>query len=218
MTEFEKLKEICRVAAHERSACEQGFKALMETQSFADIMRVWRENWDDIYNSKYADIMAKKIVGVFAEAKDLFHASQVYVNEPAEMGLVIVSSPQQPIEVSGRAKAYLFTAAEVTARDNAQVYCRDKEAVVTLRDHAYGHFKDGTARVYDFSEAKGVFRECHTYNAAEVMANGGKVVDHGHRRIAAYVDTSVYSDTTRNIEIGGQALLYPLSEYDNIKE
>lgn len=218
MTEFEKLKEICRVAAHERSACEQGFKALMETQSFADIMRVWRDNWDDIYNSKYADIMAEKIVGVFAEASDLFHASEVYVNEPADKGLLIVSHPQQPIVVEGRARAYLFTAAEVTARENAQVYCRDKDAVVSLRDHAYGQFKDGTAHVYDFSEAKGVFRECHTYNAAEVVANGGKVIDHGHRRIAAYVGTSVYSDTTRNIEIGGQARLYPLSEYKNIKE
>ena len=110
------------------------------------------------------------------------------------------------------------TAAEVTARGNAQVYCRDNDAVVMLREHSYGKFEAGTAHVYDFSEANGTFTECHTYNAAQVVINGGRLIDHGHRRIAAYVGAQVFSDTTRNIEIGGQARLYPLSEYNNIKE
>ena len=74
-----------------------------------------------------------------------------------------------------------FTAAEVTARGNAQVYCRDNDAVVMLHDHSYGKFEAGTAHVYDFSEANGTFAECHTYNAAQVVINGGRLIDHGHR-------------------------------------
>lgn len=218
MNNFERLKEICRTACHERNACEPGFKALMNAETIPQILQVWRQNWDDVYRSRYYDIMSKNIVGVFEESKDLFHGNEVYVNEPAERGLLIIASPTQPIEVTGSARAYLFTAAEVTARENAQVYCRDKDAVVTLRDHSYGKFEAGMISVYDFSEADGTFTECHTYNAAQVVINGGRLIDHGHRRIAAYVGAQVYSDTPRNIEIGGQARLYPLSEYNNIKE
>lgn len=217
MNSFERLKEICRVACHERNACESGFKALMNAETIPQILTVWRQNWDDVYKSKFSDIMAANIVSVFEESRDIFHANEVYVNEPAEKGLLIISSPQQTVEVSGRAHAYLFTAAEVTARGNAQVYCRYNGAVVTLHDHAYGKFEAGTAHVYDFASANGMFQECHTYNAAQVTVNSGKVIDHGHRRITVY-DGNVFSDHTRNIEIDGQTRLYPLSEYNNIKE
>lgn len=215
---FEQLMNICKTAAHDRNACTEGYAQLLRAENIPQILQVWRQNWDDVYRSRYHDIMAKNIVGVFEQSKDLFHASEVFVNEPAERGLLIIASPTQPIEVTGTARAYLFTAAEVTARDNAQVYCRDNDAMVTLRDHSYGKFEAGTVSVYDFSEADCTFAECHTYNASQVVINGGRLIDHGHRRIAAYVGAKVYSDTPRNIEIGGQARLYPLSEYNNIKE
>lgn len=218
MTPFEELMNICKTAAHDRAACANGYAQLLKAENFGQILNVWRQNWDDVYNSRYADIMAEKIEAGFEKWADEFHAAGFYLNEPIETGTLIICNPKETVEVGGRAEAYLFTPAEVTARDNAQVYCRYEGAVVTLYDHAYGQFKGGTAHVHDFAEAKGVFEDCHTYNAAEVVANGGNVIDHGHRRIAAYMGTRVYSDTTRNIEVSGQARIYPLAEYNNIKE
>ena len=116
MTSFEQLMNICKSAAHDRNACTEGYAQLLRAENIPQILHVWRQNWDDVYRSRYYDIMAKNIVGVFDQSKDLFHASEVFVNEPAEKGLLIIASPTQPIEVTGSARAYLFTAAEVTAR------------------------------------------------------------------------------------------------------
>ena len=68
---------------------------------------------------------------------------------------------------------------------------------------------DAEVTVYNFAHAEGQM-QCTTYNAAEVVIQGGTLVDHGHRRIAAYGGTRVYSDATKGIEIGGQARKYPL--------
>ena len=213
MTGFERLKEICRSAAHERNACKEGFADLMQTKSVGGIMQVWKDNWDDVYESKYADIMVREIADVYAELHDDFRRSGVYVNEDSDMGLVIVSNPDNPIQVGGTAKVYVFTDAEVTATDNAQVYCRADGAHIILKGHAYGNMKAGMVEVTDFAEAKGSGR-FHTFNAAEVAVSSGKVIDHGHRRIAAYGGTRVYSDATRGIELGGQSRQYPLNEYN----
>ena len=52
-------------------------------------------------------------------------------------------------------------------------------------------------------------------DAAEVIIQGGTLCDHGHRRIAAYGGTKVYSDTAKGIELGGQSRLYTLAEIEN---
>lgn len=216
MTDFEKLKEICRVACHERNACKPGFEALMQAENIPQIMRVWRDNWDDIFKSKFSDVMVDNITKMYATAKDEFNASDVWVNEPSERGLVIISNATEPITVGGTARAYLFTAAEVTATDNAQVYCRTAGSKITLRGHAYcgSEHRDTDVKVYNFSKAQGQMR-CTTYNAAEVIIQGGTLCDHGHRRIAAYGGTKVYSDTAKGIELGGQSRLYTLAEIEN---
>lgn len=213
MTDFEKLKEICRVACHERNACKPGFEALMQAENIPQIMRVWRDNWDDIFKSKFSDVMVGNITKIYATAKDEFNASDVWVNEPSERGLVIISNATEPITVGGTARAYLFTAAEVTATDNAQVYCRTAGSKITLRGHAYCHCdsRETEVTVRNFAHADGQMR-CTTYNAAEVVIQGGTLVDHGHRRIAAYGGTRVYSDATKGIELGGQSRRYPISE------
>ena len=211
MDNFEKLKEICRQACHERNACEQGFKALMNTETIPQIMQVWKDNWDDVYRSRYSDIMVHRLTELNPSAVEEMRKGGVYVNEDREDGYVIVSNPGRTISVGGTARAYLFTAAEVTATDNAQVYCRTAGAKITLRGHAYCHSeaRDAEVTVYNFAHAEGQM-QCATYNAAEVVIQGGTLVDHGHRRIAAYGGTRVYSDATKGIEIGGQARQYPM--------
>lgn len=214
MTGFERLKEICRVACHERKACQPGFEALLKAESVPEILAVWKLNWSDIYDSKFADIMAENIRDIYAELGDEFRRCGIYVNEDSDTGLVIISTPDAVIHVGGDAKAYVFTAAEVMATDNAQVYCRAEGSDITLSGHTYGNIKAGTVKVKDFSEAKGggVF---HTYNAARVMVTDGTVIDHGHRMIAVDGDTQVYSDAIRYIELGGHSHQYPLYEYNS---
>lgn len=212
MNNFEQLKEICRVACHERNACRHGFEALMKTENIVQIMQVWKENWDDVYRSRYADIMVKQLSVVGQPMIEEFRNGGVYVNENRDEGYVIISNPDKLVNVSGTAKAYIFTSAEVSATDNAQVYCRAPGSKITLRGHAYCHCesRDTIVSVHNFAHADGDM-QCHTYNAAEVVMANGTLFDHGHRRIAAYGGTKVYSDVTKGIELGGQSRLYPLS-------
>lgn len=216
MTDFEQLKEICRVACHERNACKPGFEALMQTESIPQIMQVWKANWDDVFRSRYADIMVKKLTEVEPSMIAEFRKGGVYVNEDREDGYIIISNPTEPVNIGGTARAYIFTTAEVTATENAQVYCRTAGSKITLRGHAYCHCdsRETEVTVYNFAKAEGQMR-CTTYNAAEVVIQGGTLCDHGHRRIAAYGGTRVYSDATKGIELGGQSRQYPLAEYPN---
>ena len=109
METFDELKEICRRACHERNACKPGFEALMQADSIPAILAVWRQNWDDIFSSKFADVMAEHIAGVYATAGDEFRSARFYVNEPSERGIVIISGATEPIAVGGTAKAYIFS-------------------------------------------------------------------------------------------------------------
>jgi hypothetical protein len=216
MTNFERLKEICRKACHERNACKPGFEALMQTNSVAGILNVWRDNWQDVYESKYADIMANEIASVYADMRDDFIANNVFVNEPTDKGLLIVSVPyaavsQQPITVSGTAKCYIFGSGSVIAKDNAEVYCRDEEGHVTLTDHSQGYFKAGQIEIRNYAKANGSFTG-HCYNAAYIILRGGSLVDHGHLEISAWNDAAVYSNSHKKIELHGNARLLPITK------
>lgn len=212
MNNFDRLKEICREACHQRNACKPGFAALMQTNSVAGILKVWRENWQDVYESKYADIMAREIAGVYADMRDDFIASLVFFNEPTDKGLLIVSAPEEPITVGGTAKCYIFGSGSVIAKDNAEVYCHDPGGMVTLTGHAKGFFKDGQVQVRDFARASGTFQG-HCYNAASIILRGGAVIDHGHLGISAWNDAVVYSDTQKKIELYASARILPLPQY-----
>ena len=215
METFDELKEICRRACHERNACKEGFEALMQAESIGGILAVWRKNWHDVYKSKYADVMADNIVGVYARMGDEFRRSEVYVNESSERGLVIICRPTARICLGGTAKGYIFgTDAEVEATDNAQVYCRTAGVMISLLGHAYCSCenREAVVAVRNFAQAHGEM-QCHTWNAAQVVITNGTLCDHGHRRISAYGGARIYSDATKGIELGGQARQYPLAEY-----
>lgn len=214
MDNFEQLKEICRQACHERNACKPGFEALMRAETIPQIMQVWKDNWEDIYRSRFCGIMIRNIVGVYADSREEFNAAGIYVNEPSEHGLVIVCNATEPVKVGGTARAYIFTPARVTATDNAQVYCRTAGSVISLHGHSSCRSEDRQTAVdaHDFSRADGEM-QCRTYNASEVIITKGTLRDYGHRRIAAYGGVRVYSDTPRGIELRGQSRRYTLAEY-----
>lgn len=216
MTNFERLKEICRVACHKRNACKPGFEALMQTNSVAGILNVWRNNWHDVFESKYADIMANEITGIYADMRDDFNASNVFVNEPTDKGLLIVTASKEvepsPITVSGQAKCYIFDSGSVIATDDAEVYCRDEKGRVVLTGHSQGFFTAGQVEIRNYAKAIGTFTgQC--YNAAYVILRGGTVIDHGHLGISAWNDSVVYSNTHKKIDLHGNARILPITEF-----
>lgn len=141
MTDFDRLKEVCRLACHERGACRTGFEALLRAETTAELMQVWRQNWQDIYQSRFSDVMADRIAE-FSRCEELrreMRRADVFVNESSERGLVIVSGAESEVRVGGTAKCYVFGDAPVriVAADHAQVYCRNRQAEITLRGKAY---------------------------------------------------------------------------------
>lgn len=150
MTDFERLKEICRVACHERNACRPGFEALMRAETVGDILQVWRQNWQDIYQSKFADVMAGHIVEMGTRLRREFRRNDVFVNESSDRGLVIVCRPKQAVRVGGRAQCYVFgDSGTIEAADHAQVYCRNSGVRIVLRGYAYGRLEAGSADIGD---------------------------------------------------------------------
>lgn len=211
MSNFDRLKEICRVACHERKACKPGFEALMQAESISEILTVWRQNWQDIFNSKFAEVMVDNIVDVYATAKDEFNAADVYVNESSERGLVIICGADEMIAVGGTAKAYIFTPSCVTATDNAQVYCRTAGSWIVLRGHSHAGVEnaDTNVEVREFATANGSMT-CQTWQAAEVSIGYGTVTDYGHRRIIASGGAVVYSNSIKGIDLSGDAVQHPI--------
>ena len=214
MTNFEKLKELCRQACHERNACKEGFADLMQAETIPQIMQVWKNNWDDVFRSRYADIMVRQLAVLDQSMLDEFRKGGVFVNEDSAEGYVIISNPEKPVSVGGTARAYIFTPAEVVAAGNAQVYCRTADSRITLRGHAYCRCDnvDTVVEVYNFAKADGMM-QCHTHNAAEVVITDGMLIDHGHRRIVASGNTVVYSDATKGITLSDQSRQYPLADF-----
>ena len=216
MTDFENLKEICRVACHDREACKPGFEALMRAENMSQLLQVWRDNWQDIFSSKFADVMVEHIVNVYATSKADFNAADIYVNEPSERGLVIISGAEDPITVGGSSKAYIFSPSTVTAIDNAQVYCRTEGSSIILKGHSHGGIDNVNTRVVmrEFSTANGSMN-CETHQAAEVYIGYGTVTDYGHRRIIASGGAIVYSNATKGIELSGEAVQHPLQKNES---
>ena len=189
----------------------------MRTKNVGEILSVWKDNWQDIYESKYADIIVEKIADVYADMKAEFNANDVFVNEPSSKGIVIVCKPSDTITVSGTAKAYIFGSGKVAASDNAEVYCRDEKGYVILTGHSQGFFKAGVACVNDFAKAQGVFSGSCVV-ASSIILQGCFILVHGHREISAFGDAVVYSDIRKRTELFGNAQLLPVSAYMELQE
>jgi hypothetical protein len=177
METFDELKEICRRACHERNACKEGFEALMRAGNTAELMNVWRQNWQDIYQSKFSDVMAEHIVRFHNSARLAreMRRSDVFVNESSERGLVIVCRPCGKISVGGTAKCYVFGdgPAEIAATDHAQVYCRSSRVRISLRGYATAVVSAGDCELFDRSFLKGTPDSVAIHGAARFEGNAG---------------------------------------------
>ena len=157
MDGFNDLKEICRMACHERQACKPGFEAMLLAENTAQMMQVWRQNWNDIYSSKFADLMPQVVAGLSRQLIQEMRQADVFVNENSRRGLVIVCQPQRKVRIGGggTARAYVFGGdAEVEATDHAQVYCRHEGVRIILRGYASAKVRAGECEIYDRSFLK----------------------------------------------------------------
>ena len=209
MTPFETLKAVCTQACHERHACVEGYRAMLAAENVSQLMAVWRANWEDLVESKYADIINERLHELYPSLKREMNKAGIYVNEcpteAPEFVLVIVTDADSVVQVFDYAKCYVLGAANVWAWGHSQVYSeKSDDAYIILKQHTYGHISKGHVLAYDSSRLWSSVR-VWVHDNVTCEAHGGEVHASGYRKIEASGDTKVYSPSIRNITLHGNA-------------
>ena len=209
MTPFEILKTTCTKACHDRHACAEGYRAMLAAENSSQLMAVWRANWEDIVERKYADIINDRLPSLYPTLSAEMNAAGIYVNEcpktAPEFVLVIVTDYDVIVDINDYARCYVLGEATVRAWGHSQVYSdRCDESIVELYDYAYGHVSKGwvqarnTARLWTSADAV-------LNGSVTCEAHGGTVKALSYRKLEAYGDTKVYATSERNITLYGNA-------------
>lgn len=209
MTPFEMLKTACTPACHDRHACAEGYRAMLATENFSQLMAVWRANWEDIVESKYADIINDRLPALYPTLRKEMNAAGIYVNEcpktAPEYVLVIVTDYDHIVEINDYAKCYVLGKAYVRALDHAQVYSeKSKRAFIALYDYSYGHVSKGKTVAFGRSRLW-TSTNASLNGSVTCEAHGGELRASSYLKIEAYGDTKVFSKTDRNITLYGNA-------------
>lgn len=211
MKVFDQLKDICTTACHTRHACTEGYRAMLATENVSQLMAVWRENWEDLVESKYADIINDQLPALYLDPtlKSEMNAAGIYVNEcpliAPEYVFVIVTDHDGIVDINDYAKCYVLGKAWVRAWDHAQVYSeKNDRTIIMLYDYSYGHVSKGK------TFANGYSRLWTSTNAAlngsvTCEAHGGEICASSYLKIEAYGDAKIFSKTDRNITLFGNA-------------
>lgn len=212
------LKETCNTACHERHACAKGFKQMLAVKNVSQMMATWRDNWEDVTESKFADIIRIELPRQYPGLKKEMNAAGIYMNECPEGSKsfvkVIVTDTDQPVRVYGEAQAYVLGEAKVMAFGHSQIYStKCGKAHVELYDYAFGRVMTGTASAYDRSTLQ-CCCTAHVNGSVRCDAYGGTVRAPFYLRINAYRDTVVYSNGTKGIILEGSSQLKPLNDYE----
>ena len=218
MTPFELLKTACTKACHDRHACAEGYRAMLAAENISQMMAVWRANWEDIVESKYADIINDRLPAVYPILRAEMNAAGIYVNEcpkaAPEFVRVLVTDCDRIVDIYDYAKCYILGNAIVRAWGHSQVYSdRCDESIIELYDHAYGHVGKGHVQAGNFSQL---------WTAADAVlkggvtceAHGGTVKAHAYRKLEASGDTQVYANSERNITLYENATIHRLTTED----
>lgn len=215
MTPFELLKTACTKACHDRHACAEGYRAMLATENISQLMAVWRANWEDIVESKYADIINNRMPAAYPTLRKEMNAAGIYVNEcpkvAPEFVRVLVTDCDYLVEIHDYAKCYVLGEATVRAWDHSQVYSdRCDKAIIELYDHAYGHVSKGWVQARNTSR---LWTAADAVLNGSVMceAHGGTVKALAYRKLEASGDTKVYAASERNIWLFGNATIHNLT-------
>ena len=209
MTPFEILKTTCTKACHDRHACAEGYRAMLATENISQLMAVWRANWEDIVESKYADIINDRLPSLYTTLRAEMNAAGIYVNEcpkvAPEFVRVLVTDCDRIVDIYDYAKCYVLGEATVRAWGHSQVYSdRCDDAVIELYGHTYGHVGKGRVQARNFSQLW-TAADAVLNGSVTCEAHGGTVKALSYRKLDAYGDTKVYSKSERNITLYGNA-------------
>ena len=209
MTPFELLKTACTHACHDRHACAEGYRAMLAAENISQMMAVWRANWEDIVESKYADIINDSLPAAYRTLRKEMNAAGIYVNEcpnvAPEFVRVLVTDYNYIVDIYDYAKCYVLGNAIVRAWGHSQVYSdRCDQAIIELYDHAYGHVGKGRVQAGNFSQ-QWTAADAVLNGSITCEAHGGTVKAYAYRKLEAYGDTKVYSTSERNITLYGNA-------------
>lgn len=209
MTPFEILKTTCTKACHDRHACAEGYRAMLATENISQLMAVWRANWEDIVESKYADIINDSLPAAYRTLRKEMNAAGIYVNEcpkvAPEFVRVLVTDCDRIVDIYDYAKCYVLGEATVRAWGHSQVYSdRCDESIIELYDHAYGHVGKGRVQARNFSQLR-TAADAVLNGSVTCEAHGGTVKALSYRKLEAYGDTKVYATSERNITLYGNA-------------
>ena len=218
MTPFEILKTTCTKACHDRHACAEGYRAMLATENISQLMAVWRANWEDIVESKYADIINDRLPSLYPTIRAEMNAAGIYVNECPKMApeyvRVLVTDFDYIVEIHDYAKCYILGNAVVRAWDHSQVYSdRCDQAIIELYDHAYGHVGKGRVQAGNFSQLW-TAADAVLYGGVTCEAHGGTVKAYAYRKLEASGDTQVYANSERNITLYENATIHRLTKED----
>ena len=215
MTPFELLKTACTQACHDRHACAYGYRAMLAAENISQMMAVWRANWDDIVESKYADIINDSLPAAYPTMRKEMNAAGIYVNEcpkvAQEFVRVLVTDFDCIVDIHDYARCYVLGKANVRAWDHSQVYSdRCDKAIIELYDHSYGHVGKGHVQAGNHSQ---LWTAADAVLNGSVMceAHGGTVKAYAYRKLEASGDTQVYAASERNIWLFGNATIHRLT-------
>lgn len=212
MTPFELLKTACTQACHDRHACAEGYRAMLAAENVSQMMAVWRANWEDIVESKYADIINDSLPAAYPTLRKEMNAAGIYVNEcprvAPEYVRVLVTDFDYIVEIHDYAKCYVLGEATVRAWDHSQVYSdRCDQSIIELYDHAYGHVGKGCVMASNTTQLW-TAGYAVLYGSVICEAHGGTVKANAYRKLEASGDTQVYAASERNITLDGNATIH----------
>ena len=182
---------------------------MLVAENISQLMAVWRANWEDIVESKYADIINYRLPSLYPTLRKEMNAAGIYVNEcpkvAPEYVRVLVTDCDRIVDIYDYAKCYVLGEATVRAWGHSQVYSdRCDESIIELYDHAYGHVGKGRVQARNFSQLW-TAADAVLNGSVTCEAHGGTVKALSYRKLEAYGDTKVYATSERNITLYGNA-------------
>lgn len=202
------FKTACKLACHERSACKDGYAAMLKAQSYPELLRVWRDNWQDIVGSKFLDIIKSELQEYYIEDREEFHRAGFFFNESADRGICLITDvPDMTVTISGACECYVEGYAHIIAEGVSKVWNKSADADIILQGYSTGYIYAGSLTIRERATAH-TSVDCECYGSARVFVFGDAVLTtHGHRRIFAGGNSKVNSFTFNQIELSEKAQL-----------
>ena len=199
-THFQRLKDICIRACHERKACAEGYRQMLAAQNVSQMMAVWRANWDDVVTGKFVQTITSSLPALYPYIREEMNAAGIYLNEcpqrikPNVLVIVTGGTAAEPVEIYALAQAYVTDTACVVAHGHSQVYNTSADrAQIVLHDRAYCSAESGMVEARDNSSLRctGTCR-AFLYGSAVCRAAGGAVHVFSCESLVAEGSTQVF--------------------------